>query len=204
MPIILTSNGLSSEKVVEVFKHLSDSGLKKAAIVVTADPVYRKDDWNVVSTKKKLDEIGFSTDFFDIEFTPPDQLLDFDIVFFIGGNPFYLLNQMRCTHTEKILREMLSKRKVVSGSSAGCIVLGQTIVLINEFEPQMNADVGLTDFTGLGITTINLCPHYSRYIDRYEKFEERICRVEQSQNISITRINDGEALIIDGENIAKI
>jgi dipeptidase E len=204
MPIILTSNGLSSAKVVKFFKNLADSGLKNAAIVVTADPVYRENNWIAVSIKEKFNEIGFSSSFFDIEINPSDQLLEFDIVFFIGGNPYYLLNQLRRSHTDDILRVMLLQRKVISGSSAGCIVMGQTIALINEFDPQMNAEVGLTDFSGLGLTTVNLCPHYSRYIDRYENFEERICRVERDEKITITRINDGEAIVIDGENVVKV
>lgn len=204
MSIILTSNGLSNEKVVDIFKQLSDSGLKKAAIVVTADPVYREKDWNAVNIKEKFDEIGFYTVFFDIEFNPPDQLLEFDVVFFIGGNPFYLLNQMRKTHTEIILRKLLLRRKVISGSSAGCIVLGQTIALINEFDPQMNTEVGLTDLSGLGLTSMNLCPHYSRYKDRYENFEQRIRQVEHNENLTITRINDGDAIIVDGDEITKI
>jgi len=180
------------------FKNLADSGLCKAAIVVTADPIYRTCNWNAVSTKEKFEEIGFSSSFFDIEFTPPDQLLEFDIVFFIGGNPFYLLNQIRRTHTGEALREMLFQGKVISGSSAGCIVLGETIALINEFDSQLNSDVGLFDFTGVGLTSVNLCPHYSRYVERYTNFEERIRLIEKTQNISITRVNDGEALIVDG------
>ena len=204
MSIILTSNGLSSENIVDVFKQLSVSGLNKAAIVVTADPVYRQNNWIAVSIKEKFEEIGFATDFFDIEFSQPNRLLEFDVIFLIGGNPYYLLNQIRRTHTDDILRELLINEKVISGSSAGCIVLGQTIALINEFDPQMNVEVGLTDFSGLGLTSVNLCPHYSRYKDRYENFEERIIRVEANKNITITRINDGDAIIVDGEKLVKI
>jgi dipeptidase E len=204
MTVILTSNGLCSPAIIEMYMKLFNTGFKKVAIVVTADPVYREKNWKAVSTKDEFDKIGFGTAFFDIEYSSPNGLFEYDILFFIGGNPFYLLNQMRKTHTDSTLHELLSNGKVISGSSAGSMVLGNTIVLINEFEPQMNNDIGLTDFTGVGLTNINLCPHYSKYINRYEKFEERIRFVEKTHTIKVTCINDGEAIIIDGGKISKI
>jgi dipeptidase E len=204
MPIILTSNGLCSEAIIDEFTKLLNSGFKKAAVVVTADPEYREKNWKAVSTRNELDNIGFNTSFFDIEFSSPSQLLDYDIIFFNGGNPFYLLNQIRKNQADSILHTLLSNGKIISGTSAGSIVLGGTIALIKELDPQMNEGIGLTDFTGIGLTNINLCPHYSKFINRYENFEERICLVERTQNIKVTRINDGEAIIIDNGQVVKI
>jgi dipeptidase E len=68
----------------------------------------------------------------------------------------------------------------------------------------MNDEIGLTDFTGVGLTNINLCPHYSKYVNRYDLFEERIRLVEQSHHIIVTRINDGEAIVIDHGKTIKI
>ncbi|MDD4663653.1 MAG: Type 1 glutamine amidotransferase-like domain-containing protein [Caldisericia bacterium] len=197
MSIILTSNGLSSKAIIAKYTDLLSIGFKKAAIIVTADPEYREKNWTAVHIKTEFDNIGFVSEFFDIEFSSPDLLANYDILFFIGGNPFYLLNQIRKTHTDVILREFLSKGKVISGSSAGSMVLGDTIVLINEFEPLWNKDIGLTDFRGVGLTTINVCPHYSKHMSRYDHFEERIQAVEKAFKLHITRINDGEAITIE-------
>jgi dipeptidase E len=204
MPIILTSSGLSSQPVIETYTQLFETGFKKAAIIVTADPEYREKNWHAVSTKDELDHIGFQTTFFDIEYSSPNGLFDFDVLFFNGGNPFYLLNQIRKTHADSVLRELLANGKIISGSSAGSMVLGETIVLINEFDPQMNREIGLTDLSGVGLTNHNICPHYSKYVNRYDHFEERICLVEQSHHIIVTRINDGEAIVIDHGKTIKI
>ena len=204
MAVILTSNGLSCQSIIEKYIEIYNKGFKRVAIVVTADPEYREKDLKAVSTKNTFEDIGFSTDFFDIEFSSPKLLLEYDVIYFIGGNPFYLLDQIRKTHTDVVLREMITVGKVISGASAGSIVLGTTIELIHEFDPQMNDDVGLTDFTGVKLTEINLFPHYSRFINRYDNFEERICKVEHTFNIVVTRMNDGEALIINNEEITKI
>ncbi len=120
----------------------------------------------IVSTKKEFEKIGFVTDFFDIDYTSPRLLVHYDIIHFNGGNPFYLLNQIRKTNALEIIKELLFQGKVISGSSAGSIVLGENISLILEFDPQMNEIVNLTNFKGVNITNINLCPHYSKYINR--------------------------------------
>lgn len=178
MPIILTSNGLSSKAIIETYTKLFNTGFKNVAIVVTADPDYREKNWVAVNTKCEFEKIGFCVTFFDIEYSLPNKLFEYDTLFFIGGNPFYLINQIRKTHTDCILQQFLSSGKIISGSSAGSMVLGNTIVLINEFDPQMNNDIGLSDFTGVGLTNINICPHYSKYLTLYENFNERIILVE--------------------------
>lgn len=199
MKLILTSDGLSSQPIIDKFADLFRAGFKKAAIVVTADPEYREKDWYAVKTKEVLDSIGFTSEFFDIEFSSPKQLHDYDIVYFIGGNPFYLLKQIRETHTDIVFKELVSKGKVISGASAGSIVMGTTIGLIYELDPDMNKSTELTDFTGVGLTKINMCPHYSRFINHYDNLEERICKVEHECNISIVRLDDGQAIIVNDD-----
>ena len=204
MAIILTSDGLSSESIIQQYIYLYDQGLNKASIVVTADPDYREKDWHAVRTKEILQSIGFYVDYFDIEFNDSKELLKYDVIYFIGGNPFYLLNQINITHTDNVLKEALKLGKVISGASAGSIVLGTNISLIEEFDPQMNNEVKLINLSSVGLTEINLCPHYSKFVGRYNNFEERICKVEMHNKMRVTRINDGEALVIDDSSVIKI
>lgn len=196
MPIVLTSNGLTGNQIREYFKKLK---YKTVAIIVTADPIYRDQNWKAMSTKEEFNQLGYEVDFIDLEFQSPNQLLKYDILYFNGGNPFYLLHHIRLTNTKIILEKMMQDGKVISGGSAGSVILGQSIALIHEFDPQMNDEVQLEDFTGLNLTDINLCPHFSRYIYRYESFDKRITQFEQNNTIQITRLNDGEAIVLDDE-----
>ena len=200
--IILTSNGISSPKIKDCFSTLYKNGLRKVAVIVTADPHYREQNYNAVKIKEIFLEMNFQVCFFDIEFKNPEELLDEDLLYFIGGNPFYLLNQIRKTQTDQILRRFLSLGKVISGASAGSVVLGQSIALIEEFNPEMN--IGITDFKGLHLTNVNLCPHYTRYKERYQNFEERIKKVEQTYHLTISRIDDGEAIVDTYGTIKRI
>jgi dipeptidase E len=204
MCIILTSNGLTSSSIIDEYKQLFLNGYKSVAIVVTADPIYREKDVKAISSMNIFKSIGFNVRFFDIDYDEPIKLFDYDIIYFIGGNPFYLLHSIRKTKTDIILKKCLHENKVISGASAGSIVLGETIILVNEFDSQLNKEVGVNDLSGVKLTNINICPHYSRFQNKYDNFEKRIYAIEKSNNIDITRINDGEAIIIKRDLVKKI
>jgi len=122
----------------------------------------------------ELEKLGLEVTFFDIEIQSPE-----------------LLEEL----------ERYIKSKIVIGASAGSMVFGSTIALIHEFDPQLNEPVYLTDFSGLGLTNINICPHTSRFVERYDNFLERIEAFEKRSNTQITRIDDGQAVFIDGDNV---
>ena len=79
------------------------------------------------------------------------------------------------------------------------MVFGSTIELVYEFDPQLNEAANLSDFTCLGLTNINICPHLSRFVDRYDRFLERAEAFEKRSNVQLTRIDDGQAVFVDGE-----
>ena len=192
--IILTSNGLSSEKLLnETQKYVSQN--MKAAIVTPASVGYKEKDWHVPRLRNELDQIGVTATCFDFEFDSPEILFHYDLVEIIGGNPFYLLNQVRLRDAKNIFSE-IAKNKILIGISAGSIVLQKSIDLIAQYSPEMNNDIQLKDLTGLALTNIEILPHYQRYLSRFDRFEERAKEYEQSNNCSVIRLNDGEGIFI--------
>jgi dipeptidase E len=194
--LFLTSNGITSEIIFKRIKHELITYSGKAALVTTASVGYKEKDRNVPRHAEVLEKLGLCVEVFDIEEQNPELLQEFDLIFIIGGNPFYLLDIMRNTNCKELFFRYI-KDKIVIGASAGSIVFGNTLELIHKFDPQLNDDVRLTDFSGLCLTTINVCPHVLKYKDRYDRFIERIEEFEKSKHIQITRINDGQAVIVD-------
>ena len=84
---------------------------------------------------EELKSLNLTVDIFDIDSQPVELLLNYDIVEFIGGNPFYLL-------------------------------------------------------------------HYDRFKRKFERFEERCHAYEEKHNVKVIRINDGDGIFIDGEEIS--
>jgi dipeptidase E len=200
--IILTSNGLSSDKLLNEVKKVVPLNAR-AAIVTTASVGYKEKDWHIPRLTNELEQIGLSVTCFDIEHEEPQLLLHYDVVELIGGNPFYLLNQMHIQGAEAIFSE-IAKHKVLIGISGGSAVLQKTIGLIAQYSPEMNEAVQLTDLTGLSLTDIEILPHYERFKSRFDRFEERAKEYERANNCSVIRLNDGEGIFISEAGSYKI
>jgi dipeptidase E len=175
--LILTSNGLSSESMIDRIKPLF-TGLSKAVIVTTASVGYKENDWHIPRLKDELHSLGLAVECFDFDFDNPSKLLRYDVIEINGGNPFYLLKSMKMSNCEKILGE-LSKSKILIGVSAGSIVLQNNIELIAQYSPEMNQEVNLSDLTAFHLTDIEILPHYSRFLAQFERFEERAREYEE-------------------------
>lgn len=204
--MVLTSNGLSSPSLLEELKKYIKSTTKKAAIITTASVAFKEKDSSIQKIKSDLHSVGLeSIDCFDIEFEDPQSLTEFDLIYILGGDPYYLLHYARKTSCSTVFEQFIKEDKIIIGSSAGSIVLGTDIGIVNEFTPQDDNDkIKVTDFTGLKLTHINLCPHISRNINVYDNFLNRVDRFEESNKIKITKIDDGEAIFITSNRIYKI
>ena len=193
--LVICSNGLSSDKLLSEVKNKITG--TTAALVVTGDPEYKEKDWNVPRCKNELEQLGLTVSFFDLDFDNPNDLLKYDVVEFIGGNPFYLLDRIRKIKCENVLKEIVDK-KVLIGWCAAALCFSPSIELINIYSPELNF-VNLTDFKGLSLTDIIILPHYSKFINKFDRFEERCQEYEEKNNIIVVRLNDGEGIIITNE-----
>lgn len=164
--IILTSNGLSSAVLIEKTKEILN-GAKKAVIITTASE-YKANDRHIPGLKAELEQLNLSVELFDFDIDNIENLLLYDVIMINGGNPFYLLKAMRKSKCENVIKE-ISAQKILIGISADSVVLQKNIELINRYSPEIN-NVGLTDLTGFSLTDIELLPHYSRFINKYENF----------------------------------
>ena len=200
--LILTSNGLSSDALLtETRKFIA--GKEKAVIITTASVGYKEKDWHMPRLTAELMSLGLSVDTFDFDRQVAPDLLDYDVVEILGGNPFYLLSHLQIEENKAILQQ-IAETKVLIGISAGTLVLQQNIQLVAQFSPKMNEDVGLTDLTGLALTDLEILPHYHRYMDRFEGLEERAKAYERANNCAVTRLDDGEAVFMVDEQIYRI
>ncbi|GFP76271.1 Type 1 glutamine amidotransferase-like domain-containing protein [Clostridium fungisolvens] len=196
--LILTSNGLSSDNIIKKMKEYCVS-LSKAVIVTTASAEYKENDWHVPRLTEELKSLGLLVDYFDFDCQNPQLLLNYDVIEINGGNPFYLLNSMKKANCEDIMGKLI-REKIVVGVSAGSIVLQNNINLIAQYSPELNYNVNLTDLSGFGFSPIELLPHYSRFITKFERFEEIAKEYETTNNCKVIRIDDGQAVIVDSRD----
>jgi len=193
--LVLSSNGLSSISLMnEIQKHFT-SATKKAVIITTASVGYGEKDRKLPRLTEELKSLNLTVAYFDIEIQNPKLLRDFDVIEIMGGNPFYLLQQMKRNDCTQIFQQ-LSKEKIIIGISAGSVVLQNTIQLIAQYSPELNENIGISDLSGLALTDAEILPHYSRFLTCFERFEERARQYEIDNQCAVTRMNDGQALFI--------
>ena len=195
--LVLCSNGLSGSSLHACLKaRLSDC--RTAALVVTADHQYKKDNYHVPRCRQELEVLGLRVDLFDLDEEQAERLLGYDVVEFIGGNPFYLMDAIRRSGAADVLAQ-IAERGALIGWSAAAFAFGPTLELVHMYSPEMNF-LGMRDLSGLGLTDVQVLPHYGKFLTRFERFEERCRAYEARMGVQVLRLDDGEGIVIDGED----
>jgi dipeptidase E len=155
---------------------------------------------------QKLGFVGI--DFLDIQCESPLKLLKYDVIYINGGNPFYLLLWMNKSNAIEAVRQAAHRDKIIIGTSAGAMVLADSIEHVNQlnvlagYEP-MDVDE-LCDYSAVGLININIVPHYNRFIDTNPEFENELQKLEQDTGLTFARVNVGEAIVINGDTVKMI
>lgn len=196
--LILCSDGLSSPHLLERMRSVTH-GCHTAALVVTADPVYKEKNYHVPRCIQELQSLGLSVDIIDLDMDTAEILNQYDVVEFIGGNPYYLLNAVRTANYAEILKN-IAQNKILIGWSAAAFVFGPTLALADRYTPQIN-ELGLTNLTGLALTNHQVLPHYSKFLTKFPRFEEVCQEYETEHQLSVVRLNDGDGLFLNKDTV---
>lgn len=195
--LVLCSNGLSSKALTNALQE-KFSACKNAALVVTADHEYKENNYHVQRCSQELESLGLHVELFDIDKRRPEDLRIYDVVEFIGGNPFYLLNAINTHKAADVIKEIAAEKALI-GWSAAAFVFGPSLQLVNQYSPEMNF-LGLTDLTGLGLTDLEVLPHYSKLHVKFDNFEDKCKSYELAYGVEVIRLNDGDGVLIDHNN----
>lgn len=202
--IIIASDGLSSNKIIDELKKVLHDKDKKAAIVTTASNDIKENASCVPKIKDIYEALGIETKCFDIETEDSNDLLQYDIVEIIGGNPFYLMNVINNTNFKEVITKMLEQDKIIIGWSAGAVAFQKSMKLTYDFAPQMNDDkVKLKDLSGMNLIDFEIIPHYQWFVTLFDNFDGRVKEYKRKYNKIVYKLNDGEAIFVY-DNIIKI
>ena len=114
-----------------------------------------------------------------------------DIIYFTGGNTFFLIDQLRKTGTDTLLKQQLEKGKLFIGESAGAIVCAPELSYIEKMDP-IPEDYSQSDYAGLGLINFYVLPHYLT-----APFKKVTADIMQSfSNIELCAINNAQALSV--------
>ena len=190
--IILTSCGIVKEDFKNNFYKIIDKDeikYKKVLYITTA--VDGEDDgdksWMVREYKTILDLGIDESNITEYKIGSSDiDINNFDIIYMMGGNTFYLLNMIRKYSFDNSIRDFINKGKIYIGSSAGSEILGSSIETALSYDENK---VNMSDFTGLKLLNGLIIPHSN-------KKEEFINNLKNNSKENLYLLYDGDGIII--------
>jgi dipeptidase E len=162
-----------------------------------ADRSWASEPW-VVGEEQQLQAHGFLCQSLDIAgWSGPalaEHLAGFDVLYIQGGNTFHLLDQMRRSGADRIIRELVAEHGTVyCGVSAGSIVAGPEIGVAGWSPDWDRNEVGLTDLAGLRLVPFILSPHYVPE-------DAALIAARLPLPHPILALRDGQAWVVDGDD----
>lgn len=197
MKLLLTSSGLSNDKIKQFFVSQFDRLDDKTAALVS---LIRSEEERayVDISRKELTDLGIKAQEIDIS---KDDIYtrypEFDIYYVCGGNTFYILDRLRATGMQNILAEAVNKNKFYVGISAGSILAGPDIEPA-KFGGDIN-ELGMHHLGSFHWTPFLISPHYTEerkkdVLDLKKfRFQEPVIALADNQALFVT---DSENILI--------
>lgn len=199
MKLFLTSAGLPKE-TREYFLKLLDKDPKKVKVAFIPTAAYPEvDKWFVKAATDEIEKLGMSWEEIELKNEDKDSLYkklkEFDVIYVNGGNTFYLLDWVRKSGFDQIIKKLLGEGKIYIGVSAGSILAGTNIEISGWDATWDKNVVGLKDLTGLNLVPFVISPHFTE--------AERKVLEEKSKetDYSVWAITDKQAVLVDDEKV---
>ena len=170
---------------------------KKVAFIPTAS-LHEGYTGYVGSARKLFKKLGASVTEIDISTEAYSTIQavfeDADVIYFTGGNSFFLMDQLRKTEADELLKKELANGKLMIGESAGAIICAPTIQYIEQMDEKPE-DYSQEDNEGLDLIDFYVLPHY--LTAPFKKITERI--MAEFSDLNICAINNHQAIIVNDE-----
>ncbi|MCO4755191.1 MAG: Type 1 glutamine amidotransferase-like domain-containing protein [Bacteriovoracaceae bacterium] len=125
------------------------------------------------------------------------EVLNCDIIHLAGGNTFYFLKHLRKAKMLKDLKQFVAKGGVLSGLSAGAIIMTRNINTAGfpAFDRDENED-GVKNLNGMGLVNFEFFPHYKQSL-RYDK---ELLKYSMKTHNPIYACPDGSGIFVEGKH----
>lgn len=195
MKLFLAS--LASETLDLVIPLLPDkpNNLNAAFIPTAADPYQESNMPWMTADHDKLVSMGFMVTDYDLKnknsATLRNDLSQYDVIFVAGGNTYYLLNEVKKSGFDIVIKELLNKGVVYIGASAGSMILGPDINHLKTVDhPEIVPE--LTIYSCLNIINQRILPHFGK-----EKYAGRHAQLQNDWGDKILPLRDDQAVIVN-------
>lgn len=175
--IILTSCGIINEKFKEQFYKIINKEEvkdKKVLYITTASDGENDIDKSWMDNEyKTILNLGFEEkNIYEYKIGKNEiNINDFDVIYMMGGNTFYLMDMIRKYNFDKTIKNAIDSGIIYIESSAGSIILGNSVEYALPFDEN---NVKLKDFSGLKLIDGIIIPHANKKEEFINTVKEKI------------------------------
>ena len=191
----------------DVAKFLSDcvrnlQGMKVAFIPTAAEvekvKFYVKKGWEA------LEDLGMQITELNISTTEASKIKNTienaDCIYVSGGNTFYLLQELKKTGTDELIKQHILGGKLYIGESAGAVITAPNIEYVSLMDDP-NEWKELTDFEALNVVDFSTVPHL--WCFPFEKATKEIIS-HYAESLTLKAISNTQALRVDEEGVKTL
>ena len=138
------------------------------------------------------------------------DLYNYSLIYIGGGNTYKLLNGIKSTKIYDKLKEYILNDGIVYGSSAGTVIFGKSINIIEVMDKN---EVNITDTKGFNyLNNTSIFVHYTNYKSRFSEEENKMLLEKYTNfitkytinNENVIAIPEEDTIFFDGKNIRVI
>ena len=173
--------------VADRFKEFA-KGRKRVCFVATAAKI-EEINFYVTEAREALVKLGFEVYDIDVAKCSKAEFVELlgscDILYFSGGNTFYLMDCINNLEVRDEIKKFLKNNGLYVGESAGAMITAKDIKYVSLMDEN---SVQMTDFTALGLIDFYVLPHYG------EEFFSEICEkiLVDFKNLALKPISNSE------------
>ncbi|HPW51401.1 MAG TPA: Type 1 glutamine amidotransferase-like domain-containing protein [Spirochaetota bacterium] len=173
---------------------------KRVTFIPTAS-VPEKVIFYVASGRKALEKLGMIVDELELSTATRTEIeakiRGNDYIYVSGGNTFFLLQEMKKTGADKIIKDEIASGKIYIGESAGSMILSPDIEYSKEMDDRKKAPE-LKDTSALSVIDFYPLPHYTNF--PFKKAAEKIITNYQDK-IPLQPISNSQVILVKGESM---
>jgi len=201
MKLFLSSQAISKEQAPYLIELVGKSvkDIRLALIENAADVETDQKDW-LLRNREMIESHGFTVEYVDLKQYTENiaslqlKLADKDVLWFGGGNTYYLRWLIHSLGIEHILRDLIEGGVVYGGGSAGSIITGPTLKYFETADNIHESPEVMLD--GLTLTDKVVLPHMDnkKYVPIMSSINEKL----QADGYRTIPLTDAQALVISG------
>jgi dipeptidase E len=192
----------SFQDVADLFTDFIDCELAgKTVTFIPTAALHEKVNFYVKSGKKALEKLGLKVE--ELELSTANQtdilskLQNNDFIYVTGGNTYFLLQELKRTGADKIIKEQILSGKPYLGESAGSIILSPDIEYVKDMDDcEIAAD--LKGFDALHVIDFYPLPHHKCF--PFQKAVEKIIS-KYEDTLDLKPITNSQVILVNGDDV---